>query len=128
MNEDRKPKDDALQERAAELFTDSVENLDAATRSRLNQARQKAMQAARPRPLLGSWQTWVPAGAAAAVATVAIVMWNGAEQADVLVPPAMASDFEILMDQDELEMLEDLEFYSWLDLDNGGMPQDENVG
>lgn len=125
MNDNRQPKDDSLQERAAELFADSVENLDAATRSRLNQARQQALRAAKPRPLLGSWQTWVPAGAAAAVATVAIVMWNGAEQPDLLVPPTMATDFEILMDQDDLEMLEDLEFYSWLELDAGA--KDGNV-
>ncbi len=31
--------------------------------------------------------------------------------------PEVASDMEILLTEDSLEMLEDLEFYSWIDLD-----------
>ena len=39
--------------------------------------------------------------------------------------PAAVSDFEILLDQDEFEMLQDLEFYSWMDIDG---KTDGNVG
>ena len=31
--------------------------------------------------------------------------------------PSTASDLEILLDEDSLEMLEELEFYSWIDLE-----------
>ena len=110
-------KDEAFIARAGQLFDDSVQDLDGQTRSRLNRSRQKALDAAAAKPLLGGWQTWVPAGATAAIAVAAIVMWNGQQTPDALSPPAMATDFEILMEEDSLEMLEDLEFYSWMDSD-----------
>lgn len=126
------PQDEPLVKRAAELFDDSVQGLDAHTRSRLNQGRQQALEAAASRPV--AWNVWLPAGAAAAVATVMIVMWNGIEQPAAFDAPTMASDFEFLMDEelelDDLEMLEDLEFYSWIDLDEemSDPEQDEHVG
>lgn len=118
--DDQTPQDDALQKRAASLFDDSVEGLDAHTRSRLNQGRQQALAAAEHRGVITS--NWLPLGAAAAVAIVAVIMWTGNEQPGVLdttdfTAPTMATDFEILLDADEFEMLEDLEFYSWIDLD-----------
>ncbi len=124
--------EEPLVKRAAEIFDDSVQGLDAQTRSRLNQGRQQALEAAASRPV--TWNVWLPVGAAAAVAMVTIVMWNGVEQPVALDAPTMAADFEILMDaeleQDDLEMLEELEFYSWLDLDEEmNIPEpDEHVG
>jgi len=126
------PEDASFAKRAADLFDDSVKGLDAQTRSRLNQGRQQALEAASSRSF--AWQVWMPAGAAAALAMVTIVMWNGVEQPDAFDDPTVASDFEILMDQeldqDDLEMLEDLEFYAWMELDEelNGADQDENVG
>lgn len=127
------PQDDDFLQRAADHFDDSVESLDAQTRSRLNQGRQLALTAAGERTL--SWQQWLPAGVAAAVALVAIGMWNNKVEQDVfdapdLAVPAMAADLELLMDEDELEMLEDLEFYSWIDLDEdtNDTGQDAQVG
>ena len=32
--------------------------------------------------------------------------------------PVSAADFEILLSEDSLDMLEDLEFYSWIDTAN----------
>ena len=47
------------------------------------------------------------------------------------VVPAVATDMEILLTEDSLEMLEDLEFYSWIDFEedtaSSGEPQN-NVG
>lgn len=128
-----KPEDAAFLQRAADVFDASVQDLDAQTRSRLNQGRQQALAATDSRVAI--WNNWVPLGAAAAVAVVAVVMWNGKEQAEALsspdfTTPAIATDFEILLDEDDLEMLEDLEFYSWIDLDeamNDADP-DEHVG
>jgi hypothetical protein len=131
--DDKTPQDDAFLQRASGLFEDSVEGLDARTRSRLNQGRQQALAALESRSAL--WSRWLPAGVAAAVAMVALVMWNGGEQPGAFDAPdfavsTMASDFEILLDEDELEMLEDLEFYSWIELDESELDNDldEHVG
>lgn len=126
-------RDDAFLQRAADAFDDSVENLDAATRSRLNQGRQQALAVSERSALFGN--SWIPLGAAAAVALLAIGVWNGSKPPAVFdvadfATPGLASDFEILLDQDELEMLEDLEFYSWIDFDETPMDADldEHVG
>lgn len=116
-----------MEKRAAALFTESVEGLDAETRSRLNRGRQRALEAAKRRPRFASPVAWLPA-AVAAVAAIAIVTWNGADAPTVPVTdgaPRVAADLEMLMDDADLEMLEDLEFYTWMEAevsagDDGG--------
>lgn len=128
-NDKRTPDDDAFNERASALFRDSVEGLDGQTRSRLNRGRQQALEAAAAKPRFASRAAWVPAGATAAVAALALVMWNGSEMPDTLPAGTVASDFEILMDDEDLEMLEDLEFYSWMGLEEElDLAADEHVG
>ena len=63
-----------------------------------------------------------------AAAVLAVVLWTGTPGTDDLADPAVASDMEILLTEDSLEMLEDLEFYSWIDLDEEleELPQPEN--
>ena len=52
----KKPLDEKeLTTQAKELFDDSVERLDAATLSRLNQGRQKALQEIREAGPTGQW-------------------------------------------------------------------------
>ncbi len=46
------------------------------------------------------------------------VMMNG--------EPITTTDFELLLEDDNLEMFEDLEFYSWLDTDD--LEANGNVG
>ncbi len=110
--------------KAKELFDDSVERLDAATLSRLNQGRHAALDALRGSRSVGEWGRWVPATGVAAAALVTVMVMRGPDAVDL--PSASVTDFEILLEGESLEMLEDLEFYSWLDdvdLDAGG-----NVG
>ncbi len=116
MNErDDMGADRAFSDKAKQLFDESVEGLDAATRSRLNRGRQAALAELRPfRPV---WVQWAPAAGVATAAVVAVVLWTGIPPVDELTPEASASDFEILLTQDSFEMLQDLEFYSWIDLD-----------
>ncbi len=98
---------------AKKAFDESVENLDAATLSRLNRGRQKALQAASSGRR--EWNFWVPATGVAAAAVIAVMMVK-APAIEELQPPATASsDFEILLGDEEIEFLEELEFYSWLD-------------
>ena len=120
----KKPLDEKeLTAQAKALFDDSVERLDAATLSRLNRGRQQALKEIREPGSGGEWARWVPAGGLAAAAVVAVVVWQGAPVEHVAPEAGAVTDFEILLSEDSLDMLEDLEFYSWMDaanLDSGG--------
>ena len=107
--------DKAFAEKAKQLFDESVADLDGQTRSRLNRGRQAALDALKTgRPV---WVQWAPAAGVAAAVVVAAVLWTGNSPVDELTPEASAADFEILLTEDSFEMLEELEFYSWIDLD-----------
>ena len=108
------------------MFDDSVERLDAATLSRLNRSRQQALaELDRTRPV-GHWARWVPATGVAAAAVVAVMVWQG-EAVDVTLPAnGSVTDFELLLGEDSFEMIENLEFYSWIEPSDFEM--DGNVG
>ena len=115
----KKPLDEKeLTTQAKTLFDDSVERLDAATLSRLNQGRQKALQETRVPGPAGEWARWVPAGGLAAAAVVAVVVWQGVPVEHSAPAAGTATDFEIMLSEDSLDMLEELEFYSWIDMAN----------
>ena len=104
-----------LARQSKELFDDSVEQLDAATLSRLNRGRQEALAELERSSPVGQWARWVPATGVAAAALVAVVVWQGIPVEDPLPSTGPVTDFEILIGEDSLEMLEDLEFYSWIE-------------
>jgi hypothetical protein len=111
MNEQDKER---FAEQSKALFDDSVERLDAATLSQLNQARHRALEevsAARPEK---QWLRWVPVTGVAAAAVVAVMVMN-APVAVQTGESIMTTDFELLLEDENLEMFEDLEFYSWLE-------------
>lgn len=110
--------EERLKARAKELFDESVERLDAATLSRLNQGRQQALAEIRVSGTGGQWVRWVPAGGLAAAVVVAVVLWQGTPVEPGAPAAGTATDFEILLGEDSLDMLEDLEFYSWMDAAN----------
>ena len=117
--------------RAKEVFDQSVLALDAETQSRLNRGRHEALAQAAPDIGYGQWLRWAPATGIAAAAVVAVVVLTGRPRVNELTLPATASDFEILLDQESFEMLEELEFYSWIGLEadlNGDMETNGNVG
>ncbi|MDX1481086.1 MAG: hypothetical protein R3315_05390 [Woeseiaceae bacterium] len=121
---DRFEPDDRLTRRARELFDESVDELDAATLSRLNRSRHEALERAAGARGAFSPRRWLPlTGLATATAVAVLVLTldpNGLEP----VRTEAASDFEILLEGDDLEMLEELEFYTWMDLDS----TDSHVG
>ncbi len=92
----------------------SVEALDAATLSRLNQARQRALDAG-----LGRQVWWRPLAAGLALASVAVLavsLWL----ARPAVEPQALDDLELLTAAEPIEFYEELEFYEWLDSEQTG--------
>ena len=107
-------KNQDLERRSRAAFDDSVAALDGATRSRLARARTRARGSPAPsRPRLS---TWVPVGAAAAAAVMAIALWSGREGGPAATEPALAAfeEFDIVAAGDDLDMMEeDPAFYAW---------------
>lgn len=103
-------------ERAKAAFDSSVERLDAATLSQLNQRRQAALVRLAEQPAASPWLRLLPATGLAAAAAVAVLIMG--QPGRIEIPDAgdtAATDFEILLGEDDLEMIEELEFYSWID-------------
>ena len=57
----------------------------------------------------------LPAAGVAAAAVAVVVVLRGPGDIAGVEQPVTATDFEILLDEQSLEMLEELEFYSWLE-------------
>ena len=110
--------DEKLARDAKQAFDQSVDGLDAATLSRLNRGRQAALSEGKRSPAFvgRQWLRWVPATGAAAAVLLVLVMQQGPGDVDVIAVPA--PDLEILLSEESIEMLEELEFYSWLDTED----------
>lgn len=104
-----------LERKSRAAFDQSVESLDAASRSRLTRARARALEELQHRRAAWS-STWLPAGAAAAAALAAVMLWQGEEGAVPASTPAFAAleDLDIVAGDEDLAMFdEDEEFYAW---------------
>ena len=121
---DRQMPDDAVAKRARALFDDSVDGLDAATRSQLNRRRHDALERAAG-GVAWRWERLVPATGFAAAAVLAVLIVNGNRPDVTPMPTNGVADMEILLEGDELEMFEDLEFYTLLEFEANG---DAHVG
>lgn len=122
-------KHDPLVGRAKALFDESVQGLDGHTRSRLNRGRQAALAKIKSGRDFKTLSPWVPAAGLAAAAVFAVVLWNAQVPTSDMAPLAEATDFEILMDENSLEMLQELEFYSWIDMEaETDVSEESNVG
>jgi len=100
------------------VLEQSLARVDARTRSRLNQARHAALEAAGARRRAW-WRslTLVPtAGAAAAALLVAVLLWHRQPGGEPAVLEAQhVEDMELLADGEALELLDgwDGPFYEW---------------
>jgi uncharacterized membrane protein YgcG len=104
-----------FERRTKRVFDDSVAALDAATRSKLTQARYRALEEQASARDRGWRSSLVPAGTVAATALVAfLVVWQ--TQPPVPESQETLGDLEILLGEEDLEMLdEEIEFYGWLE-------------
>lgn len=110
--------DGAFERRAKEVFDRSTTELDAATRSRLTQARYRALEELPKDGRRRGWQwSLVPVGAVAAVALVAVLVLDPNNPArDLGTQVSALADLEILIGEEDLEMYdEEIEFYAWLE-------------
>jgi hypothetical protein len=115
----------ALEERSRALFHASVERLDAATRSRLTQARHAALEAARhgrARRFFGLNPFFAPAAGVAAAAVLAVALWLGSplgHHGVTAESPTALEDLDLVASDgsgEAMEMLqEDPDFYAWAD-------------
>lgn len=113
MNEPNENADKQFAEQAKALFDDSVAGLDGAALSRLNRDRHAATEALRGnRPV--AWGRWLPATGVVAAALATVIMMRGPDPTSL--PADSVADFEILFETDGLDMYEELEFYSWLEI------------
>jgi hypothetical protein len=106
--------DSKFERRAKRAFDDSVAALDAATRSKLTQARHRALEEGASARDRGWRSSLVPAGTLAATAIVAWLVVGPSPPK----PPdtEQLSDLEILLGEEDLQMLdEEIEFYGWLE-------------
>jgi hypothetical protein len=110
---------------ARDLLDESAQALDAATLSRLNRARQAALEQ-RHRRLPRPW--FLSAGlASACVLLLAMAVWHVRTPGPVATGPALSSapaaasssfssnDMDMVSSDDSLELYQDLEFYAWLE-------------
>lgn len=116
---------------ARQALDESAQNLDAATLSRLNRARQRALEKAHP----GARTWFLPAGLAGACAVLLVValVWQRPTRVPSAGPdpfiagpgtPAggngfSANDLELVSSDDGIEFYQDLDFYAWLDSQGG---------
>ncbi len=119
-----------FEDRTRATLEASVERLDARTRSRLNQARQRALaeaEAAAEAREASPWQRlmrpggWVPAGVVAAAALIAVTLWvspGGIDRApqQARFEATTFDDLDLLADADVVDLeagITDYEFYEW---------------
>ena len=106
--------DQELQQQARVALDRRADALDAATLARLNQARQRAVAAAQATPSR-QWWGWRMAGAAAAVAGIALtVLLMGDPPSPLPDNGLMFSDLELIDIDEDLELVAEPEFYDWL--------------
>ncbi len=116
---DLTPDEQRLAAAAGNLLRQSADELDAATLSRLNLARQAAVAGLQPAGVRRGWL--MPAFSSAAVALLLVSVWVGRgvdpvpEPEQTAASPLVAQDLDVLLGDENLEMMEDLEFYAWLD-------------
>lgn len=123
--------DDTELEREAARLLRAGNEPDAATRLRLERARRQALaELDRGRDFgwhlgrRGSWPgSWALALGTAGAATVAIALWLGSSgepratgASATVTPPtaAEAAELEAMLNGENLELIEELEFYDWL--------------
>jgi hypothetical protein len=104
-----------FERRASQLLRESADSLDAATRSKLTQARHAALENISTRPAWLGLRVLAPGGAVAAAAVLAMLLWTGAGHRPAGDTGGALDDIELLADADAYEISQesDLDFIEW---------------
>lgn len=107
--------DQDLVERSKAAFDASVRQLDARMLSRLRIARERALDSVRPQR---NW-AWLPAAGVVAAGIVGAIIltarWNAPSEQFAASSNDLAEDMALLLGSEQLELLDEVEFYAWLD-------------
>ena len=104
--------EDKFIKKAKDALQDSVDNLDAATLSKLNQARQQAISQL-DKPKRARRFNWAPVtGLAAAMVLTSVFMFRSQEIINTV--DNGVDEMEIIASNNNLELYEELDFYLWL--------------
>ena len=108
-----------FEKRSRAVLEESTAKLDGRTLSRLNQARQAAL-AQRASPQRQWWRLDMPAGATAAAAVLAVMIWTRPVTDNITETTASNGsafeDIDLLADGDAPDFVsdaDDVEFYEW---------------
>ena len=117
--------------RARELFGESIEQLDARTRSRLNQARHAALEEFERGRHSTRWRRWVSAGALVSLGLIGVVFWARpamSPDAQLQISGETATEaVELVLAGEDLDLVIDgLDFYLWLE--ESALPETEELG
>lgn len=98
---------------------ESTANIDGATRSRLTQARYRALAARHRRVWI-----WPAAGGAVLASLVGVSVWLGQAPGPVALPVQQGeshaiTDFQLLTESDSIELYQEIEFLEWLEATEG---------
>ena len=94
---------------------DAAESLDASALSRLNRARNKAIEAGADTRL--QWVIWPTGGLIASAVLLLLLLPVFENKTPSVNEVALAADMEIVSDRVGLDFYRDLYFYYWLSLD-----------
>jgi ferric-dicitrate binding protein FerR (iron transport regulator) len=110
MSDVRHPDEQAFIARAKDVLDRAADELDAATARKLQRARAAALER---RSRWSRRAAWVAGLAAASVAALALWLWTGqpGPERQAAVP---LEDFELVTSVENIELVEDLDFYHWL--------------
>jgi hypothetical protein len=112
------PIDARLEQRSKSLLEQSANELDASTRSKLTQARHAALEELSRSRRNPAWR-WAPVAAMVAVAAILVTIpaRDGSRPES---PALLLEDFDLVADAENLELMQEVEFYAWLDESDGG--------
>ena len=98
---------DSFVESVRQHLDAQADDLDELTVARLRAARRRALATHKP-----AGKYWLPAFsvATAAAALLAVLLWQSPSA-----PPLPLEDWEIVVSGDDMELIEEYEFYEWLD-------------
>jgi hypothetical protein len=113
--------DDNLAKSVSDALDQSIDHIDAAMLSRLNQARHRALSVNHRRR---AGLPWLAAGSLAAIAIAVLatrLLLTSPATLDDNMPIASIDDAEFIVVSEDIELLNDIDFVSWMvTQDNAG--------